>query len=102
MLKLGYSYVSSLEGEDVLVGPSNVLEAAVVGAEDEADLMKPKGFVILEEGASPCATTPAMLKAPMKERLARYKSSPWFVFVPGLPNTAAGKIQWFGGWEWDP
>jgi benzoate-CoA ligase len=95
MLKVGGIYVSPIEVEEVLSCHPSVLEVAVVGAEDEAGLIKPKAFVVLKSGAKACDETAALLKAHVKERLAPYKYPRWFIFVDELPKTATGKIQRF-------
>jgi benzoate-CoA ligase len=95
MLKVGGIYVSPIEVEEVLSCHPGVLEVAVVGAEDDAGLIKPKAFVVLKPGATPCDEMAASLKAHVKERLAPYKYPRWFVFVEELPKTATGKIQRF-------
>ena len=95
MLKVGGIYVSPVEVEAALVTPEAVLEAAVVGAEDEQKLVKPKAFVVLKPGqeASPAMT--AALQQHVKDRLAPYKYPRWVEFLPELPKTATGKIQRF-------
>ena len=50
MLKVSGIYVSPVEVEAALVTHECVLEAAVVGAEDENKLIKPKAFVVLKPG----------------------------------------------------
>jgi len=52
MLKVSGIYVSPAEVEAALIGHEAVLEAAVVGAEDENKLIKPKAFVVLKPGNS--------------------------------------------------
>ena len=51
MLKVGGIWVSPVEVENTLVGHPAVLEAAVVGHEDTDELVKPKAFVVLKDGA---------------------------------------------------
>jgi benzoate-CoA ligase len=95
MMKVGGIYVSPIEVEEALTCHRDVLEAAVVGAEDNAGLIKPKAFVVLKTGVDPGGDIASLLKAHVKERLAPYKYPRWFVFVPELPKTATGKIQRF-------
>jgi benzoate-CoA ligase len=92
MLKVSGIYVSPFEVEATLVQHPAVLEAAVIGKEDEEGLTKTKAFVVLKPGAS---ATEADLKAFVKERLAPYKYPRFIEFVPDLPKTATGKIQRF-------
>ena len=92
MLKVSGVYVSPFEVEATLVQHPAVLEAAVIGKEDEDGLVKTKAFVVLKPGA---AADEAELKAFVKERLAPYKYPRFIEFVPDLPKTATGKIQRF-------
>jgi benzoate-CoA ligase len=95
MLKVSGIYVSPAEVEAALVGHEAVLEAAVVGAEDENRLIKPKAFVVLKPGASGNDALKAALQQHVKDRLAPYKYPRWIEFLPELPKTATGKIQRF-------
>jgi benzoate-CoA ligase len=81
--------------ESALVRHSAVLEAAVVGAEDENGLVKPKAYCVLRD---PAAATDALadeLIGYVKHHLAPYKYPRWVVFLDDLPKTASGKIQRF-------
>jgi benzoate-CoA ligase len=69
-----------------------VLEAAVIGAPDSDDLIKPKAFVVLKPGQQ---LTLDDLKQHVKSQLAPYKYPRWIEFVTELPKTATGKIQRF-------
>jgi benzoate-CoA ligase len=95
MLKVSGIYVSPAEVEAALISHDAVLEAAVVGAEDENRLIKPKAFVVLKEGSSPCDALKLALQQHIKSRLAPYKYPRWIEFVAELPKTATGKIQRF-------
>ena len=90
MLKVGGIYVSPFEVEGALLKHEAVLEAAVVGAEDPDGLVKPKAFVVLQEGREAGA---AELQDFVRARLAAYKYPRWVEFVDELPKTATGKIQ---------
>lgn len=92
MLKVGGIYVSPFEVEACLATHPAVLEAAVVGASDQDELVKPKAYVVLKQGAG---ATGDDLRAHVKSRLAPYKYPRWIEFVPELPKTATGKIQRF-------
>jgi benzoate-CoA ligase len=92
MLKVSGIYVSPFEVEATLVQHPAVLEAAVIGKEDEQGLTKTKAFVVLKPGAG---ASEAELKAFVKDRLAPYKYPRFIEFVPDLPKTATGKIQRF-------
>jgi 4-hydroxybenzoate-CoA ligase len=51
MLKVGGIWVSPVEVENCIVEHRAVGEVAVVGKADEKGLIKPKAFVVLQEGA---------------------------------------------------
>jgi benzoate-CoA ligase len=95
MLKVSGIYVSPAEVEAALITHESVLEAAVVGAEDENKLIKPKAFVVLKQGNSGSDALKAALRQHIKEKLAPYKYPRWIEFLPELPKTATGKIQRF-------
>jgi benzoate-CoA ligase len=92
MLKVSGVWVSPFEVESTLMQHPAVLEAAVIGSEDQDGLVKTKAFVVVKAGQS---TSDAELKAFVKERLAPYKYPRSFEFVDELPKTATGKIQRF-------
>jgi benzoate-CoA ligase len=92
MLKVGGIYVSPFEVEACLMTHAAVLEAAVIGAADVDELVKPKAFVVLKPGQ---VATAEDLQMHVKSQLAPYKYPRWIQFVPELPKTATGKIQRF-------
>jgi len=92
MLKVGGIWVSPAEVEAALVSHEAVLEAAVVGKEDEQKLVKPKAFVVLKPGKQ---ATIEELQVYVKSKLAPYKYPRWIEFATELPKTATGKIQRF-------
>jgi benzoate-CoA ligase len=92
MLKVGGIWVSPAEVEAALVSHPSVLEAAVIGKEDEQKLVKPKAFVVLKPGTQ---ASDEDLKAHVKSKLAPYKYPRWIEFANELPKTATGKIQRF-------
>ena len=73
----------------------DVLEAAVVGHEDDERLVKPKAFVVLKAGQTPGPALEADIKQFVKDKIAPYKYPRWIEFVGELPKTATGKIQRF-------
>jgi benzoate-CoA ligase family protein len=95
MLKVGGIWVSPVEVESTLISHPAVLECAVVGQMDSANLIKPKAFVMLKEGHAPSDVLKEELTAYCKEKMAEYKRPRWIEFVPELPKTATGKIQRF-------
>jgi benzoate-CoA ligase len=95
MLKVGGIYVSPVEVEATLIAHDAVLEAAVIGREDDEKLIKPAAYVVLKPGRSATPELAEELKQFVKGRLAPYKYPRWVEFVPELPKTATGKIQRF-------
>jgi benzoate-CoA ligase family protein len=95
MLKVGGIWVSPMEVEAALTRHPAVLQCAVVGKADESDLIKPKAFVILNEGHAPSEALASELIAFCRANMAEYKRPRWIEFVTELPFTATGKIQRF-------
>src|SRR5688572_20671679 len=95
MLKVSGIYVSPAEVEAALVSHDAVLEAAVVGAEDENKLVKPKAYVVLKPGNTQNEELKSRLQQHVKDKLAPYKYPRWIQFLDELPKTATGKIQRF-------
>lgn len=90
LLKVGGIYVSPMEVENALLAHPDVLEAAVVGAEDADQLIKPKAIVVAR---TPSKALADALIAHVRSQLADYKRPRWIEFVDALPKTATGKIQ---------
>jgi len=95
MLKVGGIYVSPFEVEGALIAHEAVLEAAVVGHPDPDDLIKPKAFVVLQEGQNGSDELAEELKDFVRQSLAEFKYPRWIEFTDALPKTATGKIQRF-------
>ncbi|HEY7348543.1 MAG TPA: benzoate-CoA ligase family protein [Ktedonobacterales bacterium] len=93
MLKVGGQWVSPVEVESALVMHPAVLEAAVVGHADADGLIKPKAYVVLQQGQTASDALIDELKAFVKDRLAAFKYPRWIECVAELPKTATGKIQ---------
>ena len=93
MLKVSGLWVSPMEVESALISHEAVLEAAVVGALDENELVKPKAFVVVKPGVPQGSELAGELKEFVKNRLAPYKYPRWIEFVDELPKTATGKIR---------
>jgi benzoate-CoA ligase len=92
MLKVSGIYVSPFEVESTLQQHDSVLEAAVIGINDENGLTRTKAFIVCKAG---CSVQEEEIKAFVKERLAPYKYPRQIEFVNELPKTATGKIQRF-------
>jgi benzoate-CoA ligase family protein len=95
MLKVGGIWVSPTEVEATIVEHPDVLECAVVGAEDADTLIKPKAFVVLKDGSGGGEEMVTAIQLFVKGRIAPYKYPRWIEFVDELPKTATGKIQRF-------
>lgn len=95
MLKVGGIWVSPVEVESTLIEHDAVLECAVVGAEDNAGLVKPRAYVVLNEPGDAGDDMVQRLVEHCVDRMAAYKRPRWIEFVDQLPKTATGKIQRF-------
>jgi len=95
MLKVSGQWVSPVEVESALIAHAAVLEAAVVGDMDADQLVKPRAYIVLNQGYEPSEALANELKAFVKEKLATFKYPRWIEFVAELPKTATGKIQRF-------
>ena len=95
MLKVSGIWVSPFEVEEALSAHPSVLEAAVVGHPDADGLIKPKAFVVLQEGArgDDLMELSATLQNAVKDRIGVWKYPRWIEFADNLPKTATGKIQ---------
>ncbi len=93
MLKVGGIWVSPIEIEETIIRHPAVLEVAVVGKPDDADLIKPKAYIILKKDYVPSPDLAANIQAFVKKSIAAYKYPRWIEFVDELPKTATGKIQ---------
>jgi 4-hydroxybenzoate-CoA ligase len=95
MFKVSGIWVSPFEVESALVTHPSVLEAAVIGREDEDGLTKPKAFVVLKPGVVPSEELFDELRRRVKETAGMWKYPRWIEAVAELPKTATGKIQRF-------
>jgi benzoate-CoA ligase family protein len=95
MLKVSGLYVSPFEVEAALLTHPDVLEAAVVGWNDEQKLVKPKAFVVLKSPDKANDALARSLQEHVKSKLAPFKYPRWIEFRKELPKTATGKIQRF-------
>lgn len=95
MLKVGGIWVSPVEVENAIAELPEVLESAVVGHPDESDLIKPKAYVVLKQGAVASEALKERIQSHVKTRTSKYKYPRWVDFVQELPKTATGKIQRF-------
>ncbi|MEL7098009.1 MAG: benzoate-CoA ligase family protein [Pseudomonadota bacterium] len=93
MFKVSGIWVSPFEVESAIVSHPAVLEAAVVAAQDEDGLEKPKAFVVLN-GDKPDGFE-ARLQDMVKDKIGKWKYPRWIEIADDLPKTATGKIQRF-------
>ena len=95
MFKVSGIWVSPFEVEAALIAHPCVLEAAVVPAEDENGLIKPKAFVVLNKPNAKGLNRALHdeLKVHVKRTIGPWKYPRWIEFVDSLPKTATGKIQ---------
>ncbi len=94
MFKVSGIWVSPFEVEQAIIAHPAVLEAAVIAAEDENGLEKPKAFVVLKADQDAEAVR-AGLKEFIKDKIGKWKYPRWIEIVEDLPKTATGKIQRF-------
>ncbi|GAB4356000.1 MAG: benzoate-CoA ligase family protein [Gammaproteobacteria bacterium] len=95
MMKVGGIWCSPFEIEATLAEHPAVLEAAVVGREDDDTLIKPEAYLVLKDPSQAGDALTEELIAHCKGKLAKYKYPRWFNYVDELPKTATGKIQRF-------
>jgi benzoate-CoA ligase family protein len=93
MLKCSGVWVSPIEIEGVLIEHPAVQEAAVIGREDDDELLKPAAYVLLKNGAAATADLARELQEFVVSRLPVFKRPRWVEFVDELPKTATGKLQ---------
>ncbi len=95
MLKVSGLYVSPTEVESALLTHPCVLEAAVIGCQDEDGLLKPLACIVLKDRTQACAALAEELKQHVKSLLSPHKYPRRIEFLAELPKTATGKIQRF-------
>jgi 4-hydroxybenzoate-CoA ligase len=95
MFKVSGNWVSPFEVEAALASHDSVLEAAVIGEEDDDKLVKPKAYVVLKPGIEADAKLLESLRAHVKASAGLWKYPRWIEFRSELPKTATGKIQRF-------
>ena len=95
MLKVSGMWVSPMEVEAALLAHPAVVEAGVVGAKGDSDLVRPRAAVVLKDGHVASPALAAELRAFVRDRVAGFKVPETIQFVAELPKTATGKIQRF-------
>jgi fatty-acyl-CoA synthase len=89
MIVSGGENVFPAEVEDLLSDHPALLEAAVIGVEDEAFGQRLKAFVVLSENAS---LSEEEAKDYVKQHLARHKVPRDVVFLDEIPRNPTGKV----------
>jgi acyl-CoA synthetase (AMP-forming)/AMP-acid ligase II len=90
MIKVGGARVSPLEIEHAVAAIDGVVEAAVIGVDDEVLGEAPKAFVV----AGPeSGLTPEAVIARLKSEMAPFKVPREVVFLDRLPKNASGKVR---------
>ena len=92
MLKVGGIWVSPTEVESCILELQEVAQVAVVGAEDDEGLVKPKAYVVLEASFEGDEIA-SVVQDHVRHRLATFKYPRWVEIVDELPQTATGKIK---------
>lgn len=93
MFKVNGLWVSPFEIEAALTSHEAVKEAAVVAKADEHSLLKPKAFVVLQEGYVLNEQLQEKLILHVKRRIGSWKYPRWIEKCESLPRTASGKIK---------
>ena len=92
MIKAGGIWVSPAEVEAVLIEHPDVLEAAVVGARDDAGLEQTVAFLVPRQART---IDREAIDAHCRSRMAAFKRPRRIEIVAELPKTATGKIRRF-------
>ena len=95
MLRVGGKWLAPREVEHTLNQHPSVAESAVVGFQDEEDLVKPYAFVVLRPEDVPSEELKTEIQAFVKERIAPYKYPRWIAFIDEMPRTSGGNVQRF-------
>jgi len=90
MIKTGGHRVHPNDIEEVIAELPGVIEAAVVGVDDEVMGQVIKAFVVVE---TPTERGGERIKAHCRARLPPYKIPKHIEFVATLPRTASGKVR---------
>ena len=93
LLKVAGQWVAPLEIELCLYRHPAVLEVCVVGAGDQAGLIKPKAVVVLNDGFSASDEMARQLQDFVKENLALNKYPRFVDYIDALPRTERGKVN---------
>ena len=90
VIKSGGEWVSSVDLENILMGHSEVLEAAVIGVPDPRWDERPLACVVRAAGS---LVTAAELQAWLSTRAARFWVPERWSFIEHVPKTSVGKFD---------
>ena len=90
MIVSGGENVFPAEVEELLASHPDIVEAAVIGVDDEEFGQRLKAIVVRRPGAK---LTAADVKHHVRQHLARYKVPRTVAFVDALPRTTTGKVR---------
>jgi acyl-coenzyme A synthetase/AMP-(fatty) acid ligase len=93
LLKVGGRWVAPLKVEECLLAHPSVSQAAVVGWRDDADLIKPKAFVVAGADHPTDDGLILALQDWVKSELAPHAYPRWVEFVSDLPKNDRGKVD---------
>jgi acyl-coenzyme A synthetase/AMP-(fatty) acid ligase len=89
MFKVSGKWLAPAEVENCLLRHPAVRECAVVGAPDEAGLMRTRAYLVLRDEATPIEE----LRRFAREHLESYKAPRELVILDELPRTHLGKVD---------
>jgi fatty-acyl-CoA synthase len=89
VIKSGGEWISSMELENALMGHPDVIEAAVIGVEDERWGERPLATVVLAAGAT---TSAAELREFLAGRVPKWQLPERWSFITEVPKTSVGKF----------
>ncbi len=92
MLKVSGKWLSPVEVENALLQHPAVREAAVVAFKDADGLDKPRAFVALHEGHTPCEELGEAIKKHVRSALEPFKAPRQVRFLDALPRSDRGKV----------
>jgi benzoate-CoA ligase len=93
MLRVGGKWLAPGEVEKTIDQHPAVAESAVVGYQDQDDLIKPYAFIVLNPDESASDRVKEDIKQFVRDRIAMYKYPRWIEFTDHIPKTPGGKIQ---------
>lgn len=95
VFKVNGQWLSPAQVESTLIAHPAVREAAVVARQDEAGLLKPAAYVVINDNFVPTDSLRKELQDWVGTKLSGYKKPRWIEYLPELPKTATGKLQRF-------